>query len=169
MKILEHTSTQLVLKDSAIGIWSTRVLGSIFLTIGCLALILFVQDIVAEVMSGNFLEVFPGIIFITIFIVIGFATVFFSSINTFCFDKMSGTVKIKSQKIFRTINSEYPIDSIKYVKVKEKRTSKSTTYFIVLRIESEFQEIRLSDITFMRLSKAQERADLIRDFLHRSL
>ena len=74
-------------------------------------------------------------------------------------------VKIKSQKILRTSNVEYPLNYIKYVKVRKKITSRKTTYFIVLKIESESKEIRLSDINFMRLSKAQERADLIRDFL----
>lgn len=167
MKILEHTSTQLTLKDSILMIWIARLIGSVFLIFGCLGFFILFEEIILSILNGEILSNLQSLFFITFCIVIGIAIVFFSSVNTFYFDKNLKKLIIKYERILRKKVVEYPLDDIRAVVVEKKYSSKTNQYqfFIALIIASNSRNIRLSNTSYLRLRKAEERADLIRSFL----
>ncbi|MBD1903653.1 hypothetical protein NDI44_28640 [Trichocoleus sp. DQ-A3] len=72
MKILEHTSTRLTLQDSTIYVWLARLVGSLFLFIGCGALFLFIESMKGVRLDNlaNIIEKsLPGIGFMIFFLV----------------------------------------------------------------------------------------------------
>ncbi|HBB31567.1 MAG TPA: hypothetical protein DDZ80_04325 [Cyanobacteria bacterium UBA8803] len=161
MKILEHTSTNLTLIDSTVGIWLGRLIGSIFLSLGCLGLFLLIT-------SNSFPSLY-SLIFLTVCLTVGIIFVFFLPKNTLWFDKKAGKLIFKSQKLLWTKVVEYPLSDITSVIVDKRRASDNTTYAVTLKIASRPQKLCLSSMVFMRLKKAEERANLICTFLNTPL
>lgn len=173
MKILEHTSTHLTLQDSAIGIWFGRLIGSIFLFMGCVGLFLLIESfdgVSLDNLDNLIKELLGGIGFMIFNLTFGTIFVFFLPKKTVWFNQQNCKLIIQANRLIGTKTIEYPICNITDVIVeKNYYSSNSPTYSIFLRIASKPQKIRLSNISVMRLKKAQERAALIRNFLNMSL
>lgn len=171
MKILEHTSTHLTLQDSAIGVLLGRLIGSIFLFMGCVGLFLFIESFEEVILNNlnnldNLIKALSGGIGFMIFNLAGGITlVFFLPRQTLWFDKQNGKLMIKTERLLGTKNIEYPICNITNVIVEKNHynSSNGPTYSIYLKIASKPKKIRLSSTSF---KKAQERANLIRSFLN---
>lgn len=181
MKILEHTSTHLILQDSVAKIWLIRLSGMPFLFFGCIGIFFILRDIFwifQAIMLGNeipyltilmpALQSLRGVIFIVLFCFGGIILVFFSSVNTICFDKTSSKMTLTQKKILRKQVVEYSFDAILNVKIEKKRSStkpRTLSDFIFLKVAGHSQDIFLFGTDFTRYQKAEEIANLIRAFL----
>ncbi|MBD2044124.1 hypothetical protein H6F78_00500 [Coleofasciculus sp. FACHB-64] len=171
MKILEHTSTRLTLQDSTIYVWFARLVGSLFLFIGCGALFLFIESMKGVRLDNlaNIIEKsLPGIGFMIFFLSFGITFVFFFPKRTVWFDKENEKLVIKTERLLMTKTIEYPITDIASVIVEKNYSSNNSAqvYTIYLNIAFNRQKIRLSSSGF---NKAKERANLIRSFLNMPL
>lgn len=170
MKILEHTSTHLTLQDSAIDVWLGRLIGSIFLFMGCVGLFLVIEsfkEVTLNNLDNLIKELSGGIGFMIFNLAGGITFVFFLPRKTVWFDKQNRKLIVKAERLLGTKIIEYPICNITNVIVeKNYYSSNSPTYSIYLNIASKPKKIRLSSTSF---KKAQERANLLRSFLNLSL
>jgi hypothetical protein len=169
MKILEHTSTHLTLQDSAISIWFGRLIGSVFLFMGCVGLFLLIEsfeEVLLDNLDNIIEELLGGIGFMIFNLTFGITFVFFLPNRTVWFDKHNGKLIIKAKRLLGTKIIEYPICNITNVVVEKNYISNSPTYTIFKKIASKRQKIRLSN---MRFKKAEQRANLIRSFLNMPL
>ena len=167
MRILEQTSTQLILKDSVTSAWALRLVCTPFLILGCIGIFLVITE-------GGF----PNF-FILFCLFVGGYGVFFTTIQTLILDKDKNQVIFKDQRLFRNKTQTYPLNQLD-LRVKETpftvKTSsslwsikKEPLYVVILDINAGSKKIKLSGNYSMTRKKAVELADLIRTFLRTSV
>lgn len=153
MKIVEHTSNYLTLKDSAVAVWLTRLGCSPFWLLGCLGLWIVIRE-----------KAFPNFFIIFCFVT-GLIGVFFTSNKTLHFDKIQNKLSIQIERLLVKIKREYLLNEISLI-VKETPfitgTYPEKIYLIILKATSNSQKIRL----YFTRNKALEIADEIRIFMN---
>ncbi|MEC4894875.1 MAG: hypothetical protein SAL07_18710 [Oscillatoria sp. PMC 1051.18] len=187
MKIVEQTSTHLILKNSGIATWITRLACLPFLILGSGGLFLIISEIINE-------KTFPplmGILFTLFCTYIGILGVFWSDTRSFVFDKTKKQLNFTIKKLLKHTNRKYSFDE---VAVQVKRTSRRTSrisaesnslvpmrnskepvFVVVLQIASNSQEIYLSGNYTLGINRnfnrneAVEFAKIVRDFMNTPL
>ena len=163
MKIVGQTSNQLIIKDSAIAAWGTRLVGSLFLLVGCIGLFIIISE-----------KVFPNF-FIIFCLIIGIIGVFFTSNKTILIDKSQNSFIVNTRRILGNKKFKYLLNeinvSVKQTPFKVKKysgitTQKQSIYVVVLEIASHSQKIHLHGNYSFTRNEAVEIANLIRSFLN---
>lgn len=158
MKILEQTSTRLILQDSAEILWMTRVMSVILLTWSAGNLF---RGIVNP-SSLSFLIV--SHIAFSFIISIGFAS--FYAKSTVCFDKELGRVTLINESALKKKAVEYSLDEIINVKAEVKLDPDGNSYNVILNLDSVIEVIHLSKTNFVSADHARETTNLVREFLN---
>jgi hypothetical protein len=166
MKILEQTSTHLILKDSVTSAWGIRLFSTPFLIFGCLGLFLVISE-----------QTFPSL-FIVFCLLFGIFGVFFSAVTTVILDKNQNKLSIKVQRLFRTNKHEYSLNEVSVRvhktpwKVKDYSSflivKKESIYVVILEIASISKKIKLSGNYSFTQNEAVKTANMIRTFLNQS-
>lgn len=166
MKIIEQTSTHLILKDSVASAWGIRLVSTPFLILGCLGLLLVISE-----------QTFPSF-FIVFCLFIGIFGVFFSAVTTVILDKNKNKMSIKVKRLFRTTEREYSLNEVSVRvhqtpwQVKDYSSflivKKQSIYVVILEIASSSKKIKLSGNYSFTQNEAVKIASLIRTFLNQS-
>lgn len=164
MKIVEQTSTQLILKDSVKSAWALRLVCTPFLMLGCIGIFLVITE-------GGF----PSF-FILFCLFVGIIGVFFTTVQTLILDKEKNQVIFKYQRLFRSKTQTYPLNQLD-LRVKETPfrvkshsslliIKKEPLYVVVVDINAGSKKIKLSGNYSFTRNKAVEIVSLIRSFLN---
>jgi hypothetical protein len=190
VKIVEQTSTHLILKNSRIGTWLTRLFCLPFLILGCGGLFLVISEIINEKTFSQPIDPM-GIVFIVFCLGVGVVGVFWSDTRTFVFDKPKKQLNLKIEKLLKHSNRQYKFDEVSVqIKRTSKRTSRISTesnflipirsrkepvFVVVLQIASNSQKIHLTGYNAMSADRkfsrneAVEFAETIRNFMNTPL
>ena len=166
MKILEQTSTHLILKDSVKSAWGIRLFCTPFLILGCIGIFLVISE-----------QTFPSF-FIVFCILIGVPGVFLSTVKTVVLDQTQNKFSIIVQRLLGRTKQDYSLNEIS-VRIKETpfrvtthssmlTPKKEPIYVVVLEITSSSQKIYLSGNYSFTQNEAVKIANLIRTFLNKS-
>lgn len=171
MKIVEHTSTHLILKDSPISLWATALACTPFLLGGCVSILLMISLIIeGEIPS------LQGLLVTIFFVYIGLIGVFGTSRKILLIDKNQNKLTVKSERILGNQSIEFPLNQSS-VRVKETcmRGSLSTSflstrrhetiYVVVIETACSSQKIHLTGNYGFNRNKAIEIGELICAFL----
>lgn len=166
LKILEHTSTQLVLQDSTLLTWLNRVFGFAFLCIIFRTVLLALID-----ESGPPIG-WPGIVFIAIVTYFAYRQTLFPQ-NKIIFDKNLGKVSIVTNYPIGHKTVSFPLRDIVDVFVRQQtwntqKRSRQTSYIVALKTINFPQTIYLFNQSFRSSINAYLAANLIRVFLNLS-
>lgn len=167
MKIVEQTSTHLILKDSVQSAWAVRLLCTPFLILGCLGIFVVISE-----------KIFPSF-FIIFCLFVGITGVFFTTVQTLILDKEKNQIIFTYQRLFRNKTETYPLNQLD-LKVKETPfrvktysslliVKREPLYVVSLDINAGTKKIKLSGNYSMTRKKAVELSDLIRTFLRTSV
>ncbi len=166
MKILEQTSTHLILKDSVKSAWGIRLFCTPFLILGCIGIFLVISE-----------QTFPSF-FIVFCILIGVPGVFLSTVKTVVLDQTQNKFSIIVQRLLGRTKQDYSLNEIS-VRIKETpfrvtthssilTPKKEPIYVVVLEMTSSSQKIYLSGNYSFTQNEAVKIANLIRTFLNKS-
>ncbi|ERT06078.1 hypothetical protein M595_3960 [Lyngbya aestuarii BL J] len=166
MKILEQTSTHLILKDSVKSAWGIRLFCTPFFLFGCLGLVLVIIE-----------KIFPSF-FIIFCLLFGIFGIFFSAVTTVILDKNKNKISIKVQRLFRKKEREYSLNEVSVRvhktpwKVKDYSSflivKKESIYVVILEIASISKQIKFSGNYSFTQNEAVKIANIIRTFLNQS-
>ncbi|MCD8488043.1 MAG: DUF4564 domain-containing protein [Desertifilum sp.] len=163
MKILEQTSTRLVLQDSQISLGLTAFVCTPFLAVGFLGMGLAIAE-----------RIFPGF-FVLFCLVVGLAGWLWVSRKTVWIDKSENKLTLEVKKLLSQKKTEYPLDELS-VRVQKtsfvkKRYSSNLTrqrefiYVVILERPAYSQKIELSGNYGFNREQAVKIAALIQSFL----
>ncbi|EAW35054.1 hypothetical protein [Lyngbya sp. PCC 8106] len=166
MKILEQTSTHLILKDSVKSAWGIRLFCTPFLILGCIGIFLVISE-----------QTFPSF-FIVFCILIGVPGVFLSTVKTVVLDQTQNKFSIIVQRLLGRTKQDYSLNEIS-VRIKETpfrvtthssilTPKKEPIYVVVLEMTSSSKKIYLSGNYSFTQNEAVKIANLIRTFLNKS-
>lgn len=157
MKILEQTSTHLTLQDSTGILWMTRIVSGIFFVWSS-------ADIILSVFKPSFFSLLI-LIHIIGFSCFSLAFALFPSRNTVNFDKDQKKLTLIYESVLKKKTIEYLLDEIINVVAEEKLDSDGSYYNVVLKLSSGYQDLPLSQTSFISSNQARETAHLLRNFL----
>ncbi|MEB3279851.1 MAG: hypothetical protein VKK42_13135 [Lyngbya sp.] len=167
MKILEQTSTHLILKDSVKSAWGIRLFCTPFFLFGCLGLVLVISE-----------KIFPSL-FILFCILVGVPGVFLTAVTTVVLDKSQNKLTIKIQRLLGGKTQEYSLNEMSFRVNKTPflvetyssilTTKKEPIYVVILEIASRPRKIYLSGNYSFTQNEAVKIANIIRTFLNKPL
>lgn len=159
MKILEQTSTHLILEDSSEGIWISKLLTAIFLIMGA-------AYVLTAIVNQSFFSLFTVISIIFLFGG-GTGLAFFPYKNTVYFDQTTQKLIIIQESPLRTKQLEYNLSEILDVIVEQDHQDEEGIFYytLTLRLASQIQRLSISCTTFADETQVKEMANVIRTFL----
>ncbi|MGF1491354.1 MAG: hypothetical protein ACFBSC_02640 [Microcoleaceae cyanobacterium] len=164
MKVIEHTSNRLVLKNLAVKVWITRAISGLFFGVGGLATFL----IILALIEGEPID-FIGFLFAGIFLCLGLFIGLFAAQKIVSFDRVTGKATIRTLRLFSRNTVEYHLEEITGLRTKQKRRHRSggSVYYscnIILTL-NHAEQIPLSGHDLVKRDATKTKG-LIQDFLN---
>ncbi|MEQ9372840.1 MAG: hypothetical protein RIG63_28040 [Coleofasciculus chthonoplastes F3-SA18-01] len=158
LKILQHTPTNLILKDSERVTWLVRLMGTPFLIFGCLGLLLYISE-----------NAFPNL-FIIFILVLGIIFVFLPSTRRVEIDKHNNMLTLKVKRFLYVNKTKYSLDDVRVSITKKNKkyaNSETKSWGIILETSSSSKIINLFSSNLTRYA-ALEIVDLIENFTNKN-
>ncbi|MGB3512683.1 MAG: hypothetical protein WBA93_26390 [Microcoleaceae cyanobacterium] len=163
MKILEQTSTHLILKDSVRAAWALRLFSMPFFIFGCIGIFLVISE-----------KNFPSL-FIILCLLFGIPGVLLTAVKKVVLDKNQNKLIVTVQRLLINTKKEYLLSGLN-VSVKETpfvvktyssilTTKKEPICIVLLEYPAYSRKIKLSGNYSFTRNEAVEIANLIRTFL----